>query len=202
MIASEQGMSSAAPTPWTARAPISVAISGAQPQPIEASVKVMTPVRKSTRRPKRSAAAPPINSSADMHSVYALMTHCIAASVVPRSASIVGSATLTTDSSTNAMVDPNTAAASTQGLSSSGQADLPRVERMTYAAQGCVFEVITCCRSGRVRGSHRPAAPLPPRRPWAFVGLHFHGDRLQPGHQVLHVESPIIEQLDQRGVDR
>src|SRR5438874_4995 len=105
------------------------------------------------RRPHRSAAAPPINSSADMHSVYALMTHCIAASVVPRSASIVGSATLTTDSSTNAMVDPNTAAASTQGLSRSGQADLPRVERMTCAAQGCVFEVITSCRScGRVRG--------------------------------------------------
>src|SRR5438105_10633141 len=74
-------------------------------QPIEASVKVMTPVRKSTRRPKRSAAAPPIKRSADMHSVYALMNHCIAASVVPRSASIVGSATLTTDSSTNAMAN-------------------------------------------------------------------------------------------------
>src|SRR2546421_2841432 len=84
------------------------------------------------------------------------MTHCIAASVVPRSASIVGSATLTTDSSTNAMVDPNTAAASTQALSRSGQADLPRVERMICAAQGCVFEAITCCRSsGRVRESHR-----------------------------------------------
>ena len=191
MIASEQGMSSAAPTPWTARAPISVAISGAQPQPIEASVKVMTPVRKSTRRPKRSAAAPPINSSADMHSVYALMTHCIAASVVPRSASIVGSATLTTDSSTNAMVDPNTAAASTQGLSRSGQADLPRVDRMTCAAQGWVFAIV-----------HRPAAPLPLRRPLPFVGLHLHSDRLQPGHQVLHVESPVVEQLDQRGVDR
>src|SRR3989440_6741937 len=156
MIASEQGMSSAAPTPWMARAPISVAMSGAQPQAIEASVKVMMPVKKSTRRPNRSAAAPPSNSRADMHSVYALITHCIAASVVPRSASIVGSATLTTDSSTNAMVDPNTAAASTQALSRSGQADLPRVDRMTCAAQGCVFEVITCCRSsGRVRESHR-----------------------------------------------
>src|SRR3982074_3151052 len=77
------------------------------------------------------------------------MTHCIAASVVPRSASIVGSATLTTDSSTNAMVDPSTAAASTQLLSRVGQADVPRVDRMTSAAHGCAFELITCCRSIR-----------------------------------------------------
>src|SRR6266480_3992853 len=88
------------------------------------------------------------------------MTHCIAASVVPRSAWIVGSATLTTDSSTKAMVDPNTAAASTQFLSALGQAEAPRVERMTCAPQGCVFELITGWRSGlrRVRGSHGNAA--------------------------------------------
>ena len=88
------------------------------------------------------------------------MTHCIAASVVPRSAWIVGSATLTTDSSTNAMVDPNTAAASTQVLSRLGQADLPRVDRMTSAAHGCAFELITLLPlyTG-VSGSHRtPAA--------------------------------------------
>src|SRR2546421_3447165 len=98
------------------------------------------------------------------------MTHCIAASVVPRSASIVGSATLTTDSSTNAMVDPNTAAASTHGLSRWGQAEPPRMDRMTCAAQGWVFEVITCCRSsGRVRGSHRTPAS-PPQRSSAARG--------------------------------
>src|SRR5882672_11113258 len=93
------------------------------------------------------------------------MTHCIAASVVPRSASIVGSATLTTDSSTNAMVDPNTAAASTQAWSRLAQAEVPRVDRMTSAAQGCAFEEITCCRSIRACPGgaivHRPAAPLP-----------------------------------------
>src|SRR5437879_10637495 len=77
------------------------------------------------------------------------MTHCIAASVVPRSAWIFGSATLTTDSSTNAMVDPSTAAASTQALSRLGQADLARIERMISAAQGCAFELITCCHSIR-----------------------------------------------------
>ena len=91
------------------------------------------------------------------------MTHCIAASVVWRSASIVGSATLTTDSSTNAMVDPNTAAASTQVLSRLGQAEVPRVERMTSAAQGWAFELITCCRCIRAcRGAmvHRPRAAM------------------------------------------
>src|ERR1700756_5175352 len=87
------------------------------------------------------------------------MTHCIAASVVLRSASMVGSATLTTDSSTNAMVDPNTAAASTQVLSRSGQAEVPRVERMTCAAQGWAFELIMYCRSIRACPGHgTPAA--------------------------------------------
>ena len=69
MIANEQGMSSAAATPWMARAAISAAMSGAKPQAIEASVKLIMPIRKITRRPKRSAAAPPISSRADMHSV-------------------------------------------------------------------------------------------------------------------------------------
>jgi hypothetical protein len=44
------------------------------------------------------------------------MTHCMAASVVCRSLSIFGRATFTTDSSTNAIVDPSTAATSTQCL--------------------------------------------------------------------------------------
>jgi len=41
------------------------------------------------------------------------------------------------------MVDPNTAAASTQVWSRLGQAEAPRVERMTCAAQGWAFELIT-----------------------------------------------------------
>src|ERR1700674_4366896 len=87
------------------------------------------------------------------------MTHCIAASVVPRSASIVGSATLTTDSSTNAMVDPNTAAASTQALSRSEQAGGPRGDRMTSAAAGCALEGVTVCRLiGGLGGNHRTPA--------------------------------------------
>src|SRR5882672_1559533 len=92
------------------------------------------------------------------------MTHCIAASVVPRSASIVGSATLTTDSSTNAMVDPNTAAASTQAWSRLAQAEVPRVDRITSAAQGCAFEEITCCRSIRACPGGGPSYTGRPHR--------------------------------------
>src|SRR5579863_3101788 len=74
------------------------------------------------------------------------MTHCIDASVVCRPASIPGRATLTTDSSTNAMVEPRTATANTQGLFCRGQGAVPRADRMISAAQGCAFNLTTRCR--------------------------------------------------------
>ena len=69
MSASEQGMSSAAPTPWTTRAAIRTSAFAARPQPSEAAAKMLTPITKISRRPNRSAAAPPTSSRADMHSV-------------------------------------------------------------------------------------------------------------------------------------
>src|SRR5580658_1793204 len=84
------------------------------------------------------------------------MTHCIAASVVWRSASIFGSATLTTDSSTNAMVDPKTATTSTQVLSRRGQGVRDRVERMTSAAQGHVFNCIIYPEGAQCAARSRP----------------------------------------------
>ena len=63
---------------------------------------------------RKAPAAPPISNNADMHSVYALITHCIAESDVFKSASMRGNATLTTDSSTKAIVDASTAQMSTQ----------------------------------------------------------------------------------------
>ena len=58
------GVSRAAPTPCTARAPIRAWTVGDSPQAIEARVKSPTPIRKTRRRPNRSPAAPPIKTRA------------------------------------------------------------------------------------------------------------------------------------------
>jgi hypothetical protein len=71
-----------------------------------------------------------------------LITHCIAASVACRSLSIVGTATLTTDSSTNANVDPNTAVASTHFLRRTHAVTLVPA-RMTASAQGKALGLLT-----------------------------------------------------------
>ena len=57
------GVSSAAPTPWIARAAISVSISGAREQSTEATANQATPDTNTRRRPKRSPSEPPISSS-------------------------------------------------------------------------------------------------------------------------------------------
>ena len=67
--ASAHGTSSAAPTPWSARAAISAGALGAQPHRSEATVNTLTPITNMRRRPNWSAAAPPTSSSADMQRV-------------------------------------------------------------------------------------------------------------------------------------
>jgi acetyl-CoA synthetase len=78
-----------------------------------------------------------------MHRVYALMIHCIAGSVVSSAVSILGNATLTTDSSMNAIVEPSTAAARTHALRFAQAAD-PRVVRSVPSAHGRVVAFSTC----------------------------------------------------------
>ena len=51
MIESVAGFIIAAPTPWTARAAISVSPFAAMPQASEEAVKITRPVTKSRRRP-------------------------------------------------------------------------------------------------------------------------------------------------------
>ena len=70
------------------------------------------------------------------------MTHCIAASVVRRSLSIFGSATLTTDSSMNASVEPSTATASTQDLTSAQPGTLG-LERIATSPHGSALGLLT-----------------------------------------------------------
>jgi hypothetical protein len=52
----------AAPMPCTARAPLSIVMSVARPQPSEASVNSARPKVNSRRRPSRSASAPAVRT--------------------------------------------------------------------------------------------------------------------------------------------
>lgn len=63
MIASVVGISSAAPTPWTARLAMSKSPLPASPAASEDRVKTAMPTRNSRRRPYTSASRPPTSSS-------------------------------------------------------------------------------------------------------------------------------------------
>ena len=63
MMESVAGFMSAAPTPWTSRAPISTEPLFAMPHASEASVKTTRPSTKIRRRPSRSASFPPVSIS-------------------------------------------------------------------------------------------------------------------------------------------
>ena len=64
MIESVAGFISAAPTPWTTRAPDQQASAlPARPQASEEAVKITRPTMKIRRRPNRSASLPPVSIS-------------------------------------------------------------------------------------------------------------------------------------------
>jgi hypothetical protein len=65
-----------------------------------------------------------------------LITHVIAGSVVASSDSIFGNATLTTDESMNAMLDPSTHAANTHVCRRFAQGAALAVERMISSSHG------------------------------------------------------------------
>ena len=64
MIESVAGFISAAPRPWTTRAPISTVAPLARPQPSDDAVKITSPITKMRRRPSRSASFPPVSMNA------------------------------------------------------------------------------------------------------------------------------------------
>ena len=69
MSASEQGMSSAAPAPWTARAAIRSVTVWARPHASEAAANSAMPTMNTRRRPNRSPAAPLTSRKAARQSV-------------------------------------------------------------------------------------------------------------------------------------
>jgi hypothetical protein len=93
----------AAPTPWIARAAISVPVLGASAAPADAAVKIARPMTNIRRRPNRSPSAAPVSSSTAYASVYALTVHSSEEIVAPRSARMLASAFVTTRLSSTTM---------------------------------------------------------------------------------------------------
>jgi hypothetical protein len=90
------------------------------PHSTDATANQTTPTRKIRRRPNRSPRAPPTRSKPASVRVYAVTTHCSAASPVLKSRPMAGKAMPTTVASIEAMADPRTVAARThrpRGLS-------------------------------------------------------------------------------------
>ena len=93
------GDTSAAPSPWIARAPSSQASDWASPPTSEASENSTSPYMNIRRRPTRSASRPPSSRQPPNVSVYAFTTHERSAREKLNPLPIDGSATLTIDAS-------------------------------------------------------------------------------------------------------
>src|SRR3954471_15044400 len=99
MIARLAGEMIAPPSPWVARAAISIPWLEASPPTSEATEISSRPPTNTRLRPSRSAIRPPSSRKPANASVYAFTTHWRPAPLKPRSARIDGSATFTTDTS-------------------------------------------------------------------------------------------------------
>src|SRR4051812_6624583 len=93
------GATTAPPTPWRARAPISIPWLVDKPPISEAPPKSSSPATKTRRWPSRSAARPPSRRKPANVSVYAFTTHWRSVAEKPRSLRIDGSATFTIETS-------------------------------------------------------------------------------------------------------
>src|SRR5690348_16073419 len=114
---------------------------GEKPHQTDAAAKIATPAMKIRRRPKRSPAAPPSKRNAESVRVYALTSHWMTTTDAPRSVSIAGRETLTTDSSMKEMLDARIAASKTHGFAAAAQSPVARVVRIVASSHGLDLEL-------------------------------------------------------------
>src|SRR4051812_1905315 len=103
MIDRAAGEMIAAPSPWSARAPTRTPSDHANPQRNDAIVNTTTPVRKTRRRPSRSAIRPASRRKPPNVIAYAVITHCRLSREKSSDSPIDGSATLTIETSSTVM---------------------------------------------------------------------------------------------------
>src|SRR3954453_7705583 len=96
--------------------------------------------------------------------MYALISHCTTAADAFRSASMVGSAILTTDSSTYEIVDAMMVTASTQGLLLPAQS-IVLTDRIAVSSQGRGFgfgmQSYMCLAAVKTNTSHSRESRIP-----------------------------------------
>src|SRR6185312_878933 len=117
IVASTCGTISAADAPWAARNAIRMDAVGASPHRSENVVKEATPAMNRRRRPNRSPSRPPSTSMSAYGTAYPATTSWSVAADGCRSASIVGSATLTMKTSAMARKAPSSTVARPTGES-------------------------------------------------------------------------------------
>ncbi len=106
------GHISAPPTPISARQAMSSPTSGTTPHSSEKKAKIEAPTMNMRLRPSMSASRPPVTISTPNSSAYPLITHWARLSVVCRSCSIRGIATLSAVKSLAITKTPSPMAAS------------------------------------------------------------------------------------------
>src|ERR1700746_655833 len=114
---------------------------GDKPHQTDAAAKIATPATRIRRRPKWSPAAPPSKRNAERVRVYALTSHWIITIDAPRSVSIAGRTTLTTDSSMKEMLDARIATSKTHGFAAAAQSPEVGVARIVASLQGLDLEL-------------------------------------------------------------
>ncbi len=139
-IAKLPGVSSAAPTPWSTRAPMSTSTLGAAPHNSEAAANHTVPITNTRRRPYRSPSAPPRRINEASASRYPVSTHCNAPTPASKSSPIFGRATFTTVASSDAI--PLAATVATR-------ARRPRPDASTSCSPGGATSSIATDRTSR-----------------------------------------------------
>ena len=103
MSESVAGMISAAPTPWTARPPMTTPVDPARPLISAPTPKTARPTRSAPFRPKRSPSAPPVRRRPANTSAKASTIHCNMVALAFSSLCIVGRATFSDDTAITTM---------------------------------------------------------------------------------------------------
>ena len=116
------GLSIPEPTPCRSRARLSISIDGASPAITAPTTNTATPARNRRLRPLASPSRPDGTSSSPNASAYPDTTHCRPEVSDCRSRPITGSATLMTDSASNAMNSGTISAARMRAVRTGGSA--------------------------------------------------------------------------------
>src|SRR6516225_8335811 len=152
----------------------------AKPQAVDAPAKIPTPIRNILRRPNRSPSAPPARMIDDKTIPYDSTIHCTSTTLAWKVVCNVGTATLTTVLSMNAMLEPRIVAARIQGPLVAVRGTHNRPNAITLWSHGVLTKIRMPCSTERVRTGVNMTSLVPPG--WPGLMLVRGGDRCAMEH--------------------